>query len=321
MDRLFSGKARIALIAASIDIGTNTVLLLVADVQKGKLRTLHEEQRAPRLGKGVDESRNLQPDSVERVLQVLKEYRTLLDQKYQGASKTIVTATSAVRDAGNRQEFIELVQQETGFQVSVLSGMQEAEYTYKGAISTLGNINDSVVIDIGGGSTEIAIGSKDTLLDSHSFDIGSVRFSERHLLHDPPAQAEVENCREAIQKVLHNRTFNLDSIDTGEDLLLVGVAGTATSLAFMDQQMQTFKPEAINGYEIRRKSLKSWIEELASMKIDQIKKKYPVVMQGRADIIVGGLLILEGFMKYYSFEKILVSTGGIRHGSIINAMR
>lgn len=307
------------MIAASIDIGSNTVLLLVAEVQEGKLHILQEEQRAPRLGKGVDESKNLHPDSVERVLKVLKEYRTLLDQKYQEVSKIIVTATSAVRDAGNRQEFINLVERETGFQISVLSGLQEAEYTYKGAISTLEGENQSAVIDIGGGSTEIAVGRNNTLLDSYSFDMGSVRFTERYLLHDPPSHNEIQNCRESVQNMLQERPFNFDHVKKGEDLVLVGVAGTATSLAFMDLQLQTFNPEAINGYEISRNSLKNRIEQLSSMKIDQIRKKYPVVMEGRADIIVGGLLILEGFMTYYSFQKLKVSTGGIRHGSIIAA--
>lgn len=300
---------------ASIDIGTNTVLLLVADVVNGTLTVQHEEQRMPRLGKGVDASGNLHPDSIRRVLNALGEYKRLLEDKYTELLGVTVTATSAVRDAGNREQFIRQVREETGFGIQLLNGYQEAEYTYVGALSMLPGITRAVVIDIGGGSTEIALGGQGNLLDSHSFDMGSVRFTERYLQHDPPLRSERKVCVGAVKEMLRKRPFDFD--DNPGNPELVGVAGTVTSLAFMDSGLDIYEAEKVNGYTLPIGKISSWVERLSSIRVEEIEQAYPTVMKGRADIITAGLLILKGFMEFYSMDGLTVSTGGIRHGTVI----
>lgn len=299
---------------ASIDIGTNTVLLLVAEIRNGKPSVLHEEQRIPRLGRGVDASKNLDPDSVERVLDALRVYRELIRNRYPDVSQVAVTATSAVRDAGNRAKFISRVKEETGFDVTVLDGYEEAEYTFAGAMSVL-PLSRAAVIDIGGGSTEIALGENGNLLDRQSLDMGSVRFTERYLKQDPPAAGEMEECAAAVRKMLAGRPFERGS--TPGKPSLVGVAGTVTSLAYMDAGLDTYRPERLNGYRLPAGTVGGWIERLSGMTAGEIETEYPDVMKGRADVITGGLIILRGFMEYHSFREVTVSTGGIRHGSLL----
>jgi exopolyphosphatase / guanosine-5'-triphosphate,3'-diphosphate pyrophosphatase len=181
---------------ASIDIGTNSVLLLVAEMDGENLHILRELQEVPRLGKGVDKNRNLHPDSQQRVIAVLKNYQNYLDDHYpETTAETIVTATSAARDAANRDQFLRLVKKETGWDVRLLSGREEAEITYRGALSVLNGREKTknVILDIGGGSTEIAYGNGYNLADGFSADMGSVRFTERFLTEYYRADASQKN--------------------------------------------------------------------------------------------------------------------------------
>ncbi|MEK9137819.1 MAG: Ppx/GppA family phosphatase, partial [Bacteroidota bacterium] len=161
-----------------IDIGTNTVLLLVARLDtSGNITPLVYEQRVPRLGKGVDAEKNLQADSMQRVIGVLKEYRAMMAQHR--LATAVVAGTSAVRDAHNKDEFAELVKREVGFDLEVLSGDEEAHWTYRGAISGVPDFQRATVVDIGGGSSEITVGDASSIHNKISLDIGSVRLTER----------------------------------------------------------------------------------------------------------------------------------------------
>lgn len=300
---------------AAIDIGTNTVLLLVAEVKDGVIKTIHEEHRVPRLGKGVDADKNINQDATQRVISVLKEYRQLLSDDFPAVESVTVTATSAVRDAGNREQFMEEVQNETGFTIRLLSGNEEAEWTAAGALSVLEEVPDNVlIIDIGGGSTEIAILSDLDLVDAHSFDMGSVRFTERFLKNDPPTEKQIKACRNEIMNLLDDRPF-----EANKDSELVGVAGTVTSLAGMSLGLKDYNPEEINGYVLTLGQIQSFIEEFAATSSDKMLDKYPVYLKGRSDIFLAGMLILEGFMKQLGLRELIVSTGGIRHGAILKA--
>lgn len=299
---------------AAIDIGTNTVLLLIADSSEGKINVIHEEQRIPRLGKGVDNSKLLHSESVTRVLSSIKEYKSIIEGNYPEVKEVVVTATSAVRDAENRDGFIRLVKGETGFDVQLLSGDDEAQYTFEGALSVL-NIEDEAsvfVLDIGGGSTEVALGTKKGVLDYHSFDMGSVRYKERFLIHNPPYSEEIFECRDEI-----NHLFNKKKFKVPKNVEAIGVAGTATSLAAIDLQLDRYEKEALNGHIINREKLSKSIEIFSLHTYDQLLELSPTLLKGRADIFLTGLLILEGFMKFYNLEEIKVSTGGIRHGALL----
>jgi exopolyphosphatase/guanosine-5'-triphosphate,3'-diphosphate pyrophosphatase len=296
---------------AAIDIGTNTVLLLIGETDQGKVIVHHEEQRMPRLGKGVDADKTLHSESIARVIAVLKEYKQIIESEYPLVDDVTVTATSAVRDASNRDAFIEQVKQETGYNIILVSGDNEARYTFQGAISVIDieTNQDVFVLDIGGGSTELALGRKGDLLEGHSYDMGCVRFSERFLTQDPPFQEQIQECREAIRELLESKKFK-----TKKGVKAVGVAGTLTSLAAIDLQVEDYDAEKINMHVIKREKLKKGIELFSLHTHEQLLEISPTILKGREDIFLAGLLILEEFLNFYNLDEIMVSTGGIRHG-------
>lgn len=300
---------------AAIDIGTNTVLLLVAEVTEGGIKPIHEEHRVPRLGKGVDADKNINEAATQRVISALNEYKDLLAKDYPNLEGVTVTATSAVRDARNRKEFIMTVKEQTGFDIRLLSGSEEAEWTAQGALSVLENVAPNVlIIDIGGGSTEVAVLSGTKIVDAHSFDMGSVRFTERFLNSDPPTEDQIKACRKEIKNLLDDRPFQLQKNST-----LVGVAGTVTTLAGITLGLNEYQPEKLNGYRLALKSIRAVIEQFAIKGSEDLLKKHPVYLKGRSDIFMAGMLILEGFMEQENLSELVVSTGGIRHGTILKA--
>lgn len=314
MDCSFGTKNRV--VRASIDIGTNTVLLLVASEKNGQLNVVHEEQRVPRLGAGVDESKNLSGNAIKRVVEALKDYQQILNQQYPSVKSIKVTATSAVRDAKNKREFIEIINNETGLTVDILSGFEEAQYTFKGAKSVLLNQftrKENVVIDIGGGSTEIAAGNN-RLRDRYSYNIGCVRFTERFLEDDPPSLSQIMSCRKAIQETLEDYEFNF--VDNAS---LIGVAGTVTSLAFIDKELESYDSSKIAGHILTIERLGNYIKRFQKWPSVKLVENYPIVMEGRADIFLAGLIILKEFMLKYKFGELITSTGGIRHGVLLNS--
>lgn len=300
---------------AAIDIGTNTVLLLVSAKKDEIMEPIREEQSIPRLGKGVDASGNLSELSMDRVIEVLMAYKKILQSEFPNIKSLTVTATSAVRDAVNRSFFMDRVREETGFEIKLLSGREEAEYTFAGALSMLSEAGQAAVIDIGGGSTEIACGKNGVLGDSHSFNMGSVRFTERFIRSDPPEKDEVIRCRNEIKKILQSRPF--DFVHQIEEVALVGVAGTVTSLAYMDIGLTKYDTEQVNGYCMTAEKINKWVKEISESNVNSLEETYPEVMKGRAEIILAGLLILDEFINFYDFPELVVSTGGIRHGAIL----
>jgi exopolyphosphatase/guanosine-5'-triphosphate,3'-diphosphate pyrophosphatase len=304
-----------SMITASIDIGTNTALLLVAELENGKLHTLVEKQRIPRLGKGVDKSKNLDYGSMQRVLDNLIEYREYLDEQYPGvAPNTIVAATSAVRDASNRSEFLNLVKQETGWDIRLLSGSEEAETTYMGALSVLKDCSNqtNLILDIGGGSSELAFGKGFNLKNAVSIDMGSVRFTERFFKDDPPGESQISNAELEIRRLL-----NSQKKPEGE-FNLIGVAGTVTSLAAIEMGLSEYDAEKLNGYCLEKSAVHQYIEEFSDLKWKSIEKKYPKFLKGRGEVILAGITILREVMNWIDKESITISTGGIRHGVLLN---
>jgi exopolyphosphatase/guanosine-5'-triphosphate,3'-diphosphate pyrophosphatase len=295
---------------AVIDIGTNTVLLLVAQFDAdGQIAPLVYEQRVPRLGKAVDAQKNLQVDSMVRVVEALEEYKKIMSQ-FQLVS-TVVCGTSAVRDAQNKEQFAELIQQRVGLDLEILEGEEEALWTYRGAISGLPGISKATVIDIGGGSTEITTGDQYNVTNSISLDIGSVRMTERWFKHDPPLPIEVDTATERIKTELAN-IKNLDPLGS----TLVGVAGTATSLAILDQGRDEFSIGTVTQYCLTRDAVRSLLTKLKSMRAAEIRK-LSAIMEGRADIITAGALILLHVMTHFIFDKMIVSERGVRYGLAI----
>jgi len=300
---------------AAIDIGTNTVLLLIAKVDEdGAIHFIHEEQRIPRLGKNVDKEGNIHVSEFDRIGWILAEYSNLARQHRVDA--ITACATSAVRDAANKSEFLSHLKRTTGVDVQILSGDEEALWTYRGTLSGFPNLHNAAVVDIGGGSTELSFtpslnGNGHPQLTRYSFQLGSVRLTERYFKHLPPQQNEIHSAVEMILEELsevRNPGF--------ERYQLVGVAGTATTLACLDQQLQDFDREKVSGYSLSRDRVSMWLMKLSGMAAEDIRNLSNTT-EGRKDILTAGVLILNEIMRLFQFSTVLVSERGLRYGLVI----
>ncbi len=292
------------------------MLLLVADVDEhGALSPVLNEQRMPRLGRDVDRKKQIHPSAFDRIGWVLNEFKNLAIQLK--AERITACATSAVRDAANRDEFLRHLRSTTGIGVEVLLGEEEAYWSYRGAMSVISPVPRPVVLDIGGGSTEVSflppgsVGSGRNSLRYLSFQLGSVRLTERYFQHDPPAEAEINSARTDIQ----SRWDDMKELEGG-GYSLVGVAGTVTTLACLDQGLREFDETRVSGYRLSREHVDQWSSRLSGMKKVEIEALSGATA-GRADILTAGVVILADFMHRYRFTEILASTRGLRYGIVL----
>jgi exopolyphosphatase / guanosine-5'-triphosphate,3'-diphosphate pyrophosphatase len=310
MDRNNSGEGQ-GMRIASIDIGTNTILMLVADIERHtdqfRFSVIRDELVVARLGKGVDEHRRILPGTFERVRDFLRTYRRIAEEC--AVESIIACGTSALRDATNRDEFLAYIEKETGISIRILSGDDEARLTFFGAVSEYPSGDASYsVIDIGGGSTELINGSYRTTFNNVSLDIGSVRLTERFLKSSPPTELQVEDTIEYIRATLAGARFLPQ-----KDSRLIGVAGTVTTLAAIHQQLPSYDPKKIGGYILTIGAIESMYEQLRPLTVEQIRS-IPQISAGRADIILAGILILKEFMYACDSGVITASNRGLRYG-------
>lgn len=297
------------MLKASIDLGTNTCLLLVADVEHstGKVtRVLHDQSTMVRLGQGVDRTKRLHPDAVARTRACIKGYASKLITLGLKPSETVCVTTATARDAENGAEFFHAVEKETGFKFRTLSGDEEAKYMFQGGLLPGMNPDTSAVIDIGGGSTEFK-----SVQGGMSLQMGSVRFTERFLKSDPVTDGEFWEAREAIETVLAGAKAWRAGLPLKTDL--VGVAGTIVTLAQWQLGLATFDAQAINGTELTRGDVHRMVEELKWRTVDE-RKMIPGIEPGRADVLLAGALILWRTLESLEFPKVIVSTRGLRYG-------
>lgn len=298
---------------AGIDIGTLTCRLLIADLlPDGRLKELHAERRILRLGEGVDRTGRLNPDAMTRVLHCLKTWRTILDDL--GSTASSVVATSAVRDAVNRDEFLDRVRREAGFQVEVISGEEEAVRTMRGVRSGLpGGVTDVLALDIGGGSTEFIFDRSGRQPVVRSINIGVVRLSERVLLHDPPTAAEIQKARDWIRTETEAAVADMPR---SPGHIFVGTAGTITSLAAMAQKLFAYEPARIHNYRLSLETVRDLEEQLlARRKTDRVG--FPGLEHGREDVIAAGVIMLRTIMDTWATDSCLVSDLGLREGVLL----
>ncbi|HUI11554.1 MAG TPA: Ppx/GppA phosphatase family protein [Bacteroidota bacterium] len=297
-------------IVGVIDIGTNTVLLLVARIEDGNAITpLVYEQRIPRLGRRVDATRNLDASSMARVIAVLREYAALV-LPYEPAAMA-VCGTSAVRDAANRDLFARDILAQTGYRLEVLSGEEEAYWTYRGAASGVPGTGRLTVVDIGGGSTEIITGARSSIDRRISLTLGSVRLTERFLRHDPPTPGELDAAGRFTEEELA-RASGFQFAGT----TLVGVAGTATSLAMLARGIGDFDIAAVTNTPLTRAEVEGLYGRLRTMPSTEILR-LSRVMEGRSDVITAGALIARSLMSRFEFSAMTVSERGVRYGIAI----
>lgn len=294
---------------ASIDVGTNSVLLLIAEVDsQGNITPLHNEAQITRLGEGFGKGKTLKPEAMERTFEVLKKYVDLArDYK---VSEIRAVGTSALRDAENREVFLSRVKNELDLSIEVISGEKEAWLTYKACVLAFPKLTGkTLMLDIGGGSTEFIFGDRERLEQMVSLNIGSVRATEMFLPSDPICEEEFQNLynylQDKIRSILHPYKKNLS--------YLIGVAGTVTTLAAMDLEMTHYDPHIIHGFRLTRERLERLLDKMKKMPLVD-RKKLPGLDPGRADVIVAGGMILKVVLEETGLKEVIVSDWGIRHG-------
>ncbi|MCS6290843.1 MAG: Ppx/GppA family phosphatase [Nitrospira sp.] len=301
-------------IFAGIDIGTLTCRLLIAELTLvGGLRELRSDRRILRLGQGVDRDRVLRPDAMERVVATLKEWRQVIESYHVDAATAV--ATSAVRDAANRDEFLDLVRRESGFQVEIISGEEEARRTMLGIRSGLPpGVTDLLALDIGGGSTEFILDRPGQATLARSIDIGVVRLCERILHGDPPTAEEVQEARDWVRNEM---AVAVADMLRPSGPTFVGTAGTITSLAAMAQQLPAYEPARIHSYILNLETVKDLESRLLSRSKAQ-REGMPGLEQGREEVIAAGAIILRTVMEALGKRECLVSDLGLREGVLID---
>lgn len=299
---------------AGIDIGTLTCRLLIADLTSGRpLTELQSDRRILRLGEGVDRDKRLNDAAMERVIACLKEWRSVIDRHQ--VSACAVVATSAVRDAGNRQAFLDRVKYESGFDVELITGEEEARRTLLGIRSGLpAGVTDLLALDIGGGSTEFILDQPGHEPIVQSMNIGVVRLCERLLHHDPPTAEEIEQARAWVRQETERAVA---AMPRPAGLACVGTAGTITSLAAMAQKLPAYEPARIHNYRLTIETIRELEEELLSRtKAERVG--LPGLEKNREEVIAAGAIIIRTIMDTLGEEECLVSDLGLREGVLID---
>lgn len=299
---------------AAVDIGTNSTNLLVRD-ESGSV--LERHVTITRLGKGVDSTRRLAPDAIERTSETLRHYAALLARHGVDISRDLrVVTTSAARDATNRDEFFTAVSEAIGRTPDVLSGDDEGRLAHRGALSGL-DVGSGwhLLVDIGGGSTELVLGESTptgvTMRAVRSLDVGAVRLTERHLLADPPRPEELTNAIGDAYDLIDDALRDVPDMKLAGRL--VGSAGTIVTAAAVEVGQREFDPSALHGFVLERTAVEDVFRTLATEPItDRVHN--PGLPADRADVIVGGLCVLVAVMRRWDARDILVSAHNIMDG-------
>ena len=299
---------------AVVDIGTNSTRLLIAEVDPstGAVAELLRRSQVTRLGDGVDSGGSLSEEAIDRVLSTLADYRAAIDSH--GCRANLAVLTSAVRDAANGASFAARVREEYGLDARILSGSEEAQLTFLGAMSGRPAPSEpTVVIDIGGGSTEFVIGRGHTASFHVSVPAGVVRMSERHIHSDPPVPQELQGL------ALDARTTFLDGLPSEVRAPVrsaIAVAGTATSAAAIDQELDPYDPSRVHGYPLLLATVELLLARLADM--TEARRRAIVGLDpARAPTIVAGMILLSEAFRAFELDQAEVSEHDILHGGAL----
>jgi exopolyphosphatase / guanosine-5'-triphosphate,3'-diphosphate pyrophosphatase len=288
---------------AAVDLGTNSTRLLVADVEDGRVDEVERETVITRLGEGVDRRRRLLPEPIARTRNCLTDFRRRAEKL--GAERTLLVATSAVRDAENGEAFLGEVEWSYGFDTQLLSGDEEAAMALRGVSVGRELEPGTLLLDVGGGSTEL------TLPDFRvSLDIGSVRQTERFLTSDPPTGEELAACRAAIRAVLEEHGSDLEVRHA------IGLAGTITTLAALE--LGEYDRERVHGYRITREAAERELERLAALPLAE-RREVPGLEPARAPVIVAGIAIVTEVLRFFHLDELEVSEHDLLTGAALAA--
>jgi exopolyphosphatase / guanosine-5'-triphosphate,3'-diphosphate pyrophosphatase len=300
--------------AAAIDCGTNSTRLLIAHPGGATVERLN---RITRLGAGVDRTGRLAADAVQRTVDVLQEYRQAMDRHH--VEKVRMTATSAARDAENRDEFFAAAEEVIGTRPELLSGVEEGRLSFVGATSELDPSRGPwLIADIGGGSTELVAGpgrSSGPSLALRSLDVGCVRLTERFLTSDPPTGPELRAARQFVTALLTEAVEQEPGLAQGRNL--VGLAGTVACLAATDQGIDEYDRDRVHHYVLTLDRVGQMLAQLAGLTAVQ-RRLVPGVEAARADVIVGGAIVLDEIMRHFGFVECLTSEADILDGLVLS---
>ncbi len=308
------------MILAGIDIGTNTLRLLIAELGPASYREIGSDRRITRLGQDLDRTGVLSRDARERSIKALADFSERIHQY--AARQVDAVGTSALRKASNSREFITEVKQRTGLDIRVIPGEAEARLTLLGVSRALrstssgekGPLSSALVIDIGGGSTEIIITHPGGEPSAMSLPLGAVYLTERFIRHDPPSEEELERLRRSVRKALERQGVLLRP---GPACVFVGTAGTITTLAAMDMNLAVYDPDRINRSILTRSAVDGMVRTLGKSTLKE-RRDLPGLERGREDIILAGAIVTQEIMERFGFSTILVSDWGLREGIVFN---
>ncbi|MGH3600054.1 MAG: exopolyphosphatase [Pseudonocardiaceae bacterium] len=277
---------------AAIDCGTNSIRLLVADVCAGMVSDVHREMRIVRLGQDVDATGRLAPDALDRTRVALADYAAIA--RSAGAKRLRMVATSAIRDAANREEYFAMVRRTLGTDAEVITGDEEARLSFTGAVGDLDSADGPfLIVDVGGGSTEVVLGDWDgvraDVTAARSVDIGCVRITERHLRSDPPTPAEISAAEQFAAETLQPA---FAAVPVAKARTWVGVAGTVTTLSAIAQQLPAYDLDSTHLSRLSLQQVRATAEQLL-VSTHQQRAANPVIHPGRVDVIAGGALIVR----------------------------
>jgi exopolyphosphatase/guanosine-5'-triphosphate,3'-diphosphate pyrophosphatase len=299
-------------LAATVDLGTNTVLLLVArKAADGRLLPVHESAQITRLGEGVHHQRKLAEGAKRRTLAACDDYARIMDQM--GVSQRVAIGTSALRDATDGESFRLELEHHLGCRVEIINGKREAELILAGVQSTFGSLGpERLVFDIGGGSTELIIpGRSDQQTQVVSLNLGSVRLTEMHVRHDPPAAAEIEAVRHTVRTTL----AQLPQLWRSRPFQLIGVAGTLTTLAAVAQGLASYDSARVDGCTLTNEEISNALTRFIALSYAQ-RCEIAGLDPRRADVIIAGATLAEEILRYFGAVRCRVSDRGVRWGRI-----
>ncbi|WP_457568171.1 Ppx/GppA phosphatase family protein [Desulfurobacterium sp.] len=292
---------------ATIDIGTNSTRLLIAEVENGFVKPLYKTGRVTRLGRGVKETGYLSQESIERTVAALKEFKKKIEE-FQ-VEKVVAVTTEAARLAKNADEFLIKVKS-LGIEVKILSDREEAELVYVANVSHFKPAVPAVTVDLGGGSTEIAYGKGEKLLYYESLKFGVVVLLERFIKNDPPSASELESLERFIEAELE-KFKSRAGIE--RPFRVFGVGGTITSVVAMEEAMTVYDSEKVHGYVVTCQLIEKWFKKVSSVSVEE-RKRIVGLEEGRADVIVPGLAFFRVFCRVFGVKEITVSELGLLYG-------
>lgn len=285
----------------AIDIGTNSMRLLIANYEDGRLLNREKYVNTTRIGQGVDSEGYITEDAIERNLNALKKFSDIAMEK--GCKSIFCIGTSALRDSKNGLEFVNLAKEQTGIDVEIISGEEESNLGFIGVLEGLENNKDILVIDIGGGSTEFILGGLDGIKFIKSENIGALRMTEKFLKEDPICEEEFEDMYKFISETINKTLEKLNGKDIKS---IVGIGGTITSVSAINQKLEVYSMDKIHSSEIYQKELDIILQNLKKMTLND-KKNIKGLQAKRADIITAGVTILNIIMKKLEKQNIIVS--------------